>query len=90
MREARVFRVVMNVLLEPSFRPAVAGYIACNGFSSGCQSNVQSSRSKKSLVGMAIIRLSSKPVCALIVVCVLFKLSFSHYVQMCFAEVTVG
>ena len=50
-------------------RPVVAGYIACNACSTGSQSKVRSSRSRNSLVGVAIIRLSSNPICALVVVC---------------------
>ncbi len=51
-------------------RPVVAGYIACNAFSSGCQSKVRSSRSRKSFVGVAIIRLSKSPGWGLVVVCI--------------------
>jgi hypothetical protein len=49
-------------------RPVVAGYIACNAFSIGFQSKVRLSRSKKSLVGVAIIRLSKSPSWGLVVV----------------------
>src|SRR5208282_1310339 len=75
-------------------RPVVAGYIACNAFSSGTQSKVWSSRSKKSFVGVAVIRPSKSPSWGLVVVCIslgrlIQKLSFRTFAEIPWYEVPV-